>query len=220
MDLQIRQAMERGEFADLPGHGKPIEGLGAEHDPDWWIKQLAEREKIAVVPFSVQLRKDDAELDDLLDRLNVEAEVRREVEEFNQRVIAARYRLPEGPPLITMPRDVDETVAAWVARREARRARQAELLRAGSRHPRAAAGCAVVRPDGCGAAGGGDGGGGGGQTAAPPSSPSHLSKKLMLVALKLLDTSVSFTAQAVKLSPPPRHRSYPPPRTLLVSAHA
>jgi hypothetical protein len=129
VDLQIRQAMERGEFADLPGHGKPIEGLGAEHDPDWWIKRLAEREKIAVVPFSVQLRKDDAELDRLLDRLNLEAEVRREVEEFNGRVIAARYRLPEGPPLVTMPRDVDETVTAWAARREARRARQAELLR-------------------------------------------------------------------------------------------
>ena len=129
VDLQIRQAMERGEFADLPGYGKPIEGLGAEHDPDWWIKRLAEREKIAVLPFSLQLRKEDAELDDLLDRLNVEAEVRREVEEFNQRVIAARYRLPEGPPLITMPRDVENTVAAWAARREARRARQAELLR-------------------------------------------------------------------------------------------
>jgi hypothetical protein len=135
VDLQIRQAMERGEFADLPGQGKPIQGLGAEHDPDWWIKRLAEREKLAVVPFSVQLRKDDGELDGLLDRLNVEAEVRREVEEFNQRVIAARYRLPEGPPLITMPRDVDETVAAWAARREARRARQAELVRAQERPP-------------------------------------------------------------------------------------
>ena len=129
VDLQIRQAMERGEFADLPGYGKPIEGLGAEHDPDWWIKRLAEREKIAVLPFSLQLRRDDAELDDLLDRLNVEAEVRREVEEFNRRVIAARFRLPEGPRLITMTRVLDETVLAWVARREARRIRQAELLR-------------------------------------------------------------------------------------------
>ena len=26
-------------------------------------------------------------------------------------MVAARYRLPEGPPLVTMPRDVDETVA-------------------------------------------------------------------------------------------------------------
>ena len=83
MDLQIRQAMERGEFDDLPGAGKPIEGLGAEHDPDWWLKKLVERERIAVLPPSLALRKEDAELDDRLDRLNVEADVRREVEEFN-----------------------------------------------------------------------------------------------------------------------------------------
>ena len=32
----------RGEFDDLPGRGKPIESLGAQHDPDWWVKQLRE----------------------------------------------------------------------------------------------------------------------------------------------------------------------------------
>jgi hypothetical protein len=130
VDLQIRRAMERGDFENLPGYGKPIEGLGAEHDPDWWLKKLVERERIAVLPPSLQLRKEDAELDGRLDALTVEADVRREVEEFNERVIAARYRLPEGPPLITMPRDVEETVAAWGVRRSARRARQAEVARA------------------------------------------------------------------------------------------
>jgi hypothetical protein len=124
VDLQIRQAMERGDFTDLPGYGKPIEGLGAGHDPDWWLQKLVERERVAVLPPSVQLRKDDAELDDRLDALNVEAEVRREVEEFNQRVIAARYRPADGPPLITMPRDVEEAVAAWRVRRAERRAAQ------------------------------------------------------------------------------------------------
>ena len=53
VDLQIRQAQERGEFDNLPGAGKPIEGLGAEHDPDWWLKKLVERERIAVLPPSV-----------------------------------------------------------------------------------------------------------------------------------------------------------------------
>ena len=77
-----------------------------------------------VLPPSLQLRKEDAELDERLDRLNVEAEVRREVEEFNQRVIAARYRPADGPPLITMPRDVEESVAAWEVRRAERRAAQ------------------------------------------------------------------------------------------------
>jgi hypothetical protein len=121
VDLQVRQAMERGEFDNLPGAGKPIEGLGAEHDPDWWLKKLVEREKIAVLPPALALRKEDAELDDRLDRHNVESEVRREVEDFNARVIRARYTPVDGPPLITMPRDVDATVEAWRERRAARR---------------------------------------------------------------------------------------------------
>ena len=129
VDLQVRQAMERGDFDDLPGAGKPIEDLGEHHDPNWWLKKLVEREHIAVLPPSLALRKEDAELDETLDRLNVEADVRRHVTEFNERVIAARYRLPEGPPLVTMPRDVDESVAAWRDRRTARFAEQRRKAR-------------------------------------------------------------------------------------------
>jgi hypothetical protein len=124
VDLQIRQAMERGDFDDLPGAGKPIEDLGTHHDPNWWLKKLVEREHVAVLPPSVALRKEDAELDGVLDGLNTAAEVRRHVEDFNQRVVAARYRLPEGPPLVTMPRDVEQTVAAWAERRTVRLAEQ------------------------------------------------------------------------------------------------
>ncbi|HEY0889794.1 MAG TPA: DUF1992 domain-containing protein [Nocardioides sp.] len=127
VDLQVRQAIERGDFDDLPGAGKPIEGLGEEHDPDWWLKKLVERERLVVLPPSVQLRKEDAELEAELDRLASERLVRERVEDFNSRVIAARYRLPEGPPLITMPRDVDETVAAWQSRRAERLAARRTL---------------------------------------------------------------------------------------------
>jgi hypothetical protein len=126
VDLQIRQAQERGEFDNLPGAGKPIQGLGGEHDPDWWLKKLVERERIAVLPPSIALRKEDAELDDRLDKLNVERDVRREIEDFNERVIRARYSLSAGPPLITMPRDVDATVEAWHERRAARRVPRTE----------------------------------------------------------------------------------------------
>lgn len=123
VDLQVKVAMERGDFDDLPGAGKPIESLGTQHDPDWWIKQLIEREKITgVLPPSLQLRKDDHELDARLDRLASEREARAEVEDFNARVIRARYTPADGPPLITQPRDVEETVAAWRQRRAARRA--------------------------------------------------------------------------------------------------
>ncbi len=123
VEQQLRVAMERGDFDDLPGAGKPIEGLGGEHDPDWWLKKLIERERIAVLPPSLQLRKDDAELDAVLDKLFREGEVRREVEDFNARVIRARYSPQDGqPPLVTMPRDVDAEVVAWTERRAARRA--------------------------------------------------------------------------------------------------
>src|SRR5690242_12887213 len=99
VDLQIRQAQERGAFDNLAGAGKPIEGLGSEHDPDWWLKKLVERERIVVLPPSIMLRKEDAELDDRLDKINVERDVRREVEDFNERVLKARYSLSAGPPL-------------------------------------------------------------------------------------------------------------------------
>jgi hypothetical protein len=136
VDLQVRQAMERGEFDNLPGAGKPIDGLGTEHDPDWWLKKLVERERIAVLPPALALRKEDAELDGRLDRHSTESEVRREVEDFNARVIRARYTPVDGPPLITMPRDVDEAVGAWRLRREARRTEQrAARLAAGGSDP-------------------------------------------------------------------------------------
>ncbi len=121
VDLQIQQAMARGDFDDLPGKGKPIKDLGTQHDPDWWVKQLIEREKITgVLPPALQLRKEDAELDAKLDGYTAESEVRRELEDFNARVLRARYTPVDGPPLITQPRDVEADVAAWRERRTAR----------------------------------------------------------------------------------------------------
>lgn len=123
VDQQIRVAMAKGEFDNLPGAGKPIKDLGTQHDPDWWLKQLIEREQVSgVLPPSLQLRKDDAELDGRLDEMSAEPEVRREVEAFNARVMKARYTPVDGPPLITQPRDAEATVTAWRERREARRA--------------------------------------------------------------------------------------------------
>jgi hypothetical protein len=135
VDLHIREAIERGDFDDLPGAGKPIKNLGTQHDPDWWVKQLIEREKISgLLPPALQLRKDDAELDAKLDRHTAESEVRRELEDFNARVMKARYTPVDGPPLITMPRDVDAEIDAWRGRRLARR-REAAATRAATRAP-------------------------------------------------------------------------------------
>ncbi|EFQ84006.1 hypothetical protein HMPREF0063_10722 [Aeromicrobium marinum DSM 15272] len=120
VDLQIRAAIERGEFDDLPLAGKPLPNLTTTHDPDWWVKQLIERERITgVLPPALQLRKDDAVLDDLLDRQTREESVRSLVEEFNARIVEARRQLTGGPPVITPLRDVEAEVSAWRERRRA-----------------------------------------------------------------------------------------------------
>jgi hypothetical protein len=128
-DMHIRRAIERGEFDDLPGSGKPID-MPDRHDPDWWLKSLLRREKLVLLPPSIQLRKEDAALDERLDQLGNEADVRHEIEEFNRRVLRGRYQLPAGPPLVTMPRDVDATAAAWADRRAKRAAEARTKARA------------------------------------------------------------------------------------------
>ena len=124
VDQQIRLAMQRGEFDNLPGAGKPIADLGSQHDPDWWLKKLIEREQITgVLPPALQLRKDDVELAGELDREISETAVRRIVEDFNRRVIEARRQLQGGPPVVTKTRDVEEEVRQWRERRITRRDR-------------------------------------------------------------------------------------------------
>ncbi|MDF2967026.1 MAG: hypothetical protein K0Q93_804 [Nocardioidaceae bacterium] len=122
-DLQVRQAMARGDFDNLPGAGKPLQGLGGTHDPEWWVKGLIEREKITGVgPPALALRKEDAELDARLDRETTAKAVRRLVEDFNARIVEARRQLLGGPPVITPLRDVEREVTAWQERRAQRRA--------------------------------------------------------------------------------------------------
>ncbi|WP_445256096.1 DnaJ family domain-containing protein [Nocardioides aurantiacus] len=131
VDLQIQRAMERGEFDDLPGQGKPLADLGSPGDRDWWLKKLIEREQITgVLPEALQLRKEDGELDAVLDRETAEQRVRDVVDGFNRRVVAARRQLQGGPPVVTPTRDPDVEVRRWAERRDARVRANAAAVRA------------------------------------------------------------------------------------------
>lgn len=121
VETAIQQAIRRGEFDDLPGAGRPLEGIGASHDPDWWIRRKIQTEQLTGLgPPALMLRVEDAELADRLDALVREDDVRDAVSDFNRRVIEARRQLLGGPPVVTATRDVDDEVAAWRARRDAR----------------------------------------------------------------------------------------------------
>jgi hypothetical protein len=123
----IQQAIRRGEFDNLPGAGKPLEGLTGAYDPDWWIRRKIEREQLSGLgPPALTLRVENAELEDRLDRMHRESDVREAVEDFNRRVIEARRQLLGGPPVVTPTRDADGEVRAWRERREARHRQAAE----------------------------------------------------------------------------------------------
>jgi len=120
---QLDLAIERGDFDNLPGAGKPLAGLGTgTHDPDWWIKAKIEREGLSgVAPPALSLRTENERLDDLLDTMPAESSVRATVADFNARIVEARRQLTGGPPVVTPTRDLDAEVQRWQDRRASRR---------------------------------------------------------------------------------------------------
>jgi hypothetical protein len=127
VEISIQQAMRRGDFDDLPGSGKPLTGLQNAYDPNWWIRQKIERERLTGLgPPALTLRTEDAQLDEKLDAAPSEDAARSMLGDFNARIIEARRQLQGGPPVITQPRDVDAELRRWRERRDARYARYAE----------------------------------------------------------------------------------------------
>lgn len=126
VETAIQQAIRRGEFDNLPGAGKPLEGLGDRHDPDWWIRRKIQTEQLSGLgPPALLLRTEHAEFEARVDALRRESDVREYVEDFNRRVIAARRQLLGGPPVVTPLHDADGEVARWHERRAAAAAAKA-----------------------------------------------------------------------------------------------
>ena len=118
VETAIQQAIRRGEFDNLPGAGKPLPGLNGRHDPDWWIRRKIESEQLTGLgPPALTLRSEDAALDDRLDGMHREQDVRAAIDDFNLRVKEARRQLLGGPPVVTQLRDPDHAVRAWRERR-------------------------------------------------------------------------------------------------------
>jgi hypothetical protein len=49
-ERRIREAMEAGQFDDLPGAGRPLPGAGRPDDEMWWIREWLGRNAIETRP--------------------------------------------------------------------------------------------------------------------------------------------------------------------------
>jgi hypothetical protein len=113
IDKQIRDAMERGEFDDLPGKGKPLPDIDSPRDELWWIRQKLQRENVQFLPPALQVRKD---LDDVRDRIAAtddETVVRTLVAEINEKIREVNRSVVTGPPSTLVPLDVERVVERW-----------------------------------------------------------------------------------------------------------
>jgi hypothetical protein len=114
VDRQIREAMERGEFDDLPGAGKPLQGLDRPHDDMWWIKQKVESEGLTMpLPPTLALRKEAEEALAQARGARTESEARQIIEDVNRKIRKAIRTGLSGPPLNLMPFDVEQIVSEW-----------------------------------------------------------------------------------------------------------
>ena len=107
--------MERGEFDNLPGQGRPLEGLYEHHDEDWWLKAKLRRERLSYLPPTLALRKEVEEAREAIAAASHEGAVRRIVAEINDRIRDVNRRGAEGPPCTTMPLDEESVVETWRA---------------------------------------------------------------------------------------------------------
>jgi hypothetical protein len=117
IDTVIQEGRDRGEFDNLPGAGKPIEGLDKPHDELWWVRKKLKDEGISYLPPTLALRKEREDALAAVESLTSEARVRELLERLNQKIRAANRRPSQGPPSTVVPVDVDQAVARWKQRR-------------------------------------------------------------------------------------------------------
>lgn len=107
--------MERGEFDNLPGAGKPLD---LDPSDDWWIKAKMEREGLdAVLPAPLALRREVETIQDTLADVQRETDAREICENLNDRVRDYYARGMSEPRIIVRLLDIEKELRDWALRR-------------------------------------------------------------------------------------------------------
>ncbi|MEO6956528.1 MAG: DUF1992 domain-containing protein [Antricoccus sp.] len=113
VDKQIREATKQGKFDNLPGAGRPLEGISGPDDELWWVHQLMRREGLVHLPPSLQLRKDAESAIARARAATTVDQCRCIIEAINIQIRDAIRTPMSGPPHQLTPFNVAAEIAAW-----------------------------------------------------------------------------------------------------------
>lgn len=119
-ERKIREAQAEGQFDNLPGFGRPIPGIDAPLDENWWIKEKLKREQIVALPPILEMRLEVEKALAELDELKSEPAVRKRLQELNVKIEQAHFSHISGPADGIAPLDIDRLAAEWRRRAEER----------------------------------------------------------------------------------------------------
>lgn len=117
VERRIQEAMERGEFDNLPGAGKPlrIEEPPVLNSDLWWALKILKQANF--VPDEVRWRKQIDELRARMHGVRDEEELRQVVREMNELIEKLSGMGTNRIPMTWMKLDEEKAAAEWRRRR-------------------------------------------------------------------------------------------------------
>lgn len=112
-ERRVREAIESGEFKNLPGFGQPIPDIDEPWDENSWIRKKLKSEEIRSLPPILEARLRIQEFRESLATIPSETELRRRLTVLNKFITDAHFSHIQGPSDGVRALEEAEVLEAW-----------------------------------------------------------------------------------------------------------
>jgi len=99
VEKRIKEAQERGEFDNLPGHGAPIQMEDDSHIPEDLRLAYKILKNADCIPPELQLKKEIRQMEDMLEGIPDEKEKYRQIKKINYKIMQLNMMRKTSPLL-------------------------------------------------------------------------------------------------------------------------